>query len=294
MRADAGRRQDPVDAVGQLLGESTGSPRWSRRGSVLAAASTSSGVSTVAPPSSPQRRRADQQRHEGYARGAAAEAGGRGVLLRSWGQPDTEAGAWERPEGQDNARRVLLSDGRRRTSQALVDQGSSGGGLPRSRCGRCRSRRAGSPTPCARPGSRRRRLAVPPVLRRCVARTGEGASVAVLQAGERADGVGVGCSQALAPTGWPLPLISPAMAGPADRTRAAPAAAVVTRMVLMRMRFLPIGDREVAARGGRAARRQGKPTTAIWRRAYLIEVKAWAGRPPVPRQGNGSTGGSPV
>jgi hypothetical protein len=33
-------------------------------------------------------------------------------------------------------------------------------------------------------------------------------------------------------------LISPAIAGPADRTMAAPTAAVVTRMVLIRMRFL--------------------------------------------------------
>src|SRR3954471_14173797 len=41
--------------------------------------------------------------------------------------------------------------------------------------------------------------------------------------------------------GLPLPVISPAMAGPVDRTRAAPAAAVVTRTVLIRMEYLSIG-----------------------------------------------------
>src|SRR4029077_18026780 len=49
------------------------------------------------------------------------------------------------------------------------------------------------------------------------------------------------------PGGWPLPLISPAIAGPMDRTRAAPVAAVVTRIVLIRMVPLNFAELEHAA-----------------------------------------------
>lgn len=45
-------------------------------------------------------------------------------------------------------------------------------------------------------------------------------------------------SQPLSAGRMPVPLISPAIAGPADRTKAAPAAAVVTRTVLNLMTYL--------------------------------------------------------
>ena len=62
-------------------------------------------------------------------------------------------------------------------------------------------------------------LRVPPVLRRRPTGSREPGTVAVLQAGERTDGLGVGCSQALA---------SGRVAGPVDLTGVAPIARAIS------------------------------------------------------------------
>ena len=73
-----------------------------------------------------------------------------------------------------------------------------------TRSGRCRSRRAGSLTPCARPESRRRTPCCGPSSVAAHPRAREASTVAVLQAGEGADRVGVGGTQALTPDGLAL------------------------------------------------------------------------------------------
>src|SRR6476659_1098232 len=72
------------------------------------------------------------------------------------------------------------------------------------------------------------------------------------------------------PTGRPLPLISPAVAGPADRTRAAPAAAVVIRMLLVLIRLLPL-NRRGATRAGEQPVEPEKHRAAAVRNRIMVK-----------------------
>ena len=110
-------------------------------------------------------------------------------------------------------------------------------------------------------GRAERLLAVAPVLRRRAARPGEPGAVAVLQTGEGANRVGVGGTQALTPGGWPLPLISPALAVLAAPPSRIAVANTVAAAVRNRM-FPPEDDAdgaETVLETGRSSARTAPP-----------------------------------
>src|SRR4029079_271989 len=123
-------------------------------------------------------------------------------------------------------------------SRAVVDQGVPGGGLTRKPEWPLQESPGWKPDALASCGVPKAALLLAPF---CGGET-TGARAAAPSPSSRPENAQMEFAWAAPspspPGGLPVPLISPAIAGPADRTMAAPAAAVVTRIVLIRMRLL--------------------------------------------------------